>query len=122
MKCLLCGKNIETTKRKNIRKFCSPACKTKYHSVKYILEKNKKRKNFECVVCGKKLTGRNYRYCSNACRLEAKRSTYNEECRKPQAENTTPEKEKPKYTLAQIEALARAEGLKYGEYVAKYGL
>ena len=116
--CKQCGKEFEPRTRKS-EKFCSEKCKNKWHNNTY---HKRQRIHKQCLVCGEKLTGKNKKYCSNACRIKAQTKAHKEEYKKPEGETMKPEKEKPKYTLAQIEALARAEGLKYGEYVAKYGL
>jgi hypothetical protein len=65
-----------------------------------------------CENCGKEFTTmRRKSYCSNECRFEA-----NGQKRK----KANQMKFKPKYTLAQVNALARAEGLTYGQYMARY--
>ncbi len=52
------------------------------------------------------------KYCSAKCRLKANGRM----SPKPR------QRKKPSLSLAQINELARAEGLNYGQYVAKYGL
>lgn len=52
---------------------------------------------------------RKKKYCSDDCRIRAYRKSL-------------ARRKKPKLTLAEVNALARAEGLNYGLYVAKYDL
>lgn len=83
-----------------------------------------------CDMCGKDFVAvkGNQRYCSEECkrkavnaRLYAKRKeefAEFKEYKKPMPKKRT----KPKMSIAKVNELARAEGLNYGQYVAKYGL
>ena len=124
-KCLNCGKELKFTFREKIKKFCSDSCKNKYHS------KLKSNKILHCLVCGKELEGRKRRYCSDECyhkaQLKRQRFLNEVEYKKSKAEvKEAPKKKrgrpKKKLSIADINKLARAEGLNYGQYVAKYGL
>jgi hypothetical protein len=120
--CLQCGAPLKVSFRKSA-KFCSRACCNKYHYKK----KGGYKKQF-CVSCGKELSGRQTKYCSEECqkktlasRLYAQRKEEFEEFKeykKPMPKKRT----KPKMSIAKVNELARAEGLNYGQYVAKYGL
>ena len=77
-----------------------------------------------CPVCGKKFRPiRTQVYCGGECAYKAKirrEEARNSEYKKYVA--PTRKQKKPKLTLAQINELARAEGLNYGAYCAKHGL
>ncbi len=78
----------------------------------------------KCLICGWQLTGTQSKYCSDECRREAaamKQAEKNERYKKPHAVERKKAK-KPLLSLAQVNELARAEGLNYGQYCAKYGL
>ena len=74
-----------------------------------------------CTICGAKFIGiKCSKYCGPECRKEGARRLAAVKPRKHSARISTA---KPKsQTLAEIAKAARAEGLQYGEYVAKYGL
>lgn len=59
------------------QKFCSPACREKfYQSVRN--PDYKPRGELFCIVCGKKLSGRQTKYCSNKCEKVARNSNHAE--------------------------------------------
>ena len=107
IQCPVCGKVFARTY--NAQKFCSIKCRDKA----YRNSRAPKRVVLECLWCGKEFeTDRRRKYCCDKCRQKANNSLK----RKP-----APRK-KVNLTLAKINELARAEGLNYGQYVAKYGL
>lgn len=103
--CIQCGKDFTTLH--NSRKYCSEECRIKA---------NKKsplgRRTFTCEFCGESFEADAKRkFCCIECRQGAERAARLR--RKPK---------KPKLSIANINELARNEGLNYGQYVAKYGL
>lgn len=118
MNCLYCGKPIKITFGRP-KKYCNKLCRINYH-----LEKRQKNRGpLYCECCGKLLTGNQRKYCSIECKNGYNNGMY----RNPESEIKAQEPKKsgkPKMTLSlsEVNALARKEGLKYGEYVAKYGL
>lgn len=73
-----------------------------------------------CGYCEKEFkTMRKRTYCSSECRIAANGQKQRVADRKLKAKR---DKSKPKFTLAQVNAMARAEGLTYGQYMAKYSL
>ena len=124
-KCLNCGNEFKYRFR-STEKFCSTVCCHNYHR-----KKRKASDNKNCLVCGKELSGRQTKYCSDECRykaqIERQRSLNYQEYKKPKADVVEAPKKKrgrpkKKLSIADINKLARAEGLNYGQYVAKYGL
>ena len=116
MKCAYCEKKITIAFSKK-RKFCSDKCKNAY-----FYSKSKKKPRF-CKVCGKKINEPRRQFCSDECRQKANqdkateiRSTYKK------IKITERKRTKPALSIAQINELARAEGLNYGQYCAKYKL
>lgn len=113
-KCKHCGKDMQIGwKRK--RTYCSDECRKAYYSTRTI---------FNCVVCGKKLVGQQRQYCSPECQNKAKSKVQyakNKEIYKAFKPKGRV-RHKPAMSLAEVNAKARAEGLNYGQYVAKYGL
>jgi ribosomal protein L20 len=82
-------------------------------------------------MCGKELTGHQTKYCSSECRylalLERQRERYQKELKSTVTEAEEKQKKKrgrprKRLSIADINQLAREEGLNYGQYVAKYGL
>ena len=83
-----------------------------------------------CKICGKIFqpsTARNL-YCGKACKKQAQKNQrleyvkeVNEERKKPEVMEK-PARTKPTFTLSEIVAAAKKEGISYGEYVTKYGL
>ena len=103
IQCRNCGK--EFVRERNCQKYCSVQCRDEY----YKKENRNLTNKYECKWCGKTfISDRKKKYCSAECRNKAQH----------------PRKgpKKVKLSLAAINALARAEGLNYGQYVAKYGL
>lgn len=84
----------------------------------------------ECVECGKRfLSNRSHgKYCCEECRAAGKRKKGREAFHKyyeRQKAAGQSEKEKNRMrslNLAEINALARKEGLSYGQYMARHGL
>lgn len=115
--CLLCGNPIKTGFSKRSR-FCSNECMDEYNK-KY--EKKK-----VCAYCGKPLTGKQRLYCSGSCSSKAwhreQREKEAEENAKFREETKVVKSHSEKLSKAEINELARAEGLSYGRHVAKYGL
>lgn len=106
--CKWCGNVFSPTH--NRQTYCSADCAKEMSKAR----KHKPERELICDGCGKQFTANRKRaYCCNECRMEA-----NGRYRKQQKK----EKPKPKYTLAEINARARAERLTYGQYMAKYGL
>ena len=106
--CPVCGKKFE--RQYNAQKHCSAKCRTKYYAQKSVKDSYRPPKMYECAWCGKHFdTDRKRKYCCDECRVKANR-------------NKPTRRKKPKLTLAEVNALARKEGLNYGQYVAKYGL
>lgn len=107
--CEWCGKAFETIH--NGQKYCSAECGKEMYKVRMY----KTERVLVCGWCEKEFVSmRKKTYCSNECRYEA-----NGRKRKQTAKS---KKTKPKFTLAQVNAMARAEGLSYGQYMAKYSL
>lgn len=70
--CPVCGEVFETSGRGRPRKFCSAACRMKYHHSHPKPENWKSTRVAVCPVCGKEfLASREYsyirKYCSHAC-------------------------------------------------------
>ena len=113
-KCITCGK--EFVPNNTCQKHCSDECR-KNHYLERLRERNKNRE-FTCEWCGAKFTADAKRkYCCHKCAKSA-----NSYRGKGKNKPRKTERKKPQLTLAQINELARAEGLNYGQYVAKYGL
>lgn len=70
-----------------------------------------------CTICGKKFLGRpNRMYCSPACRAKSQSKAYKEE----QESKVKKKSETRILSIEEINRRARAEGLSYGQYMAKY--
>lgn len=123
--CQHCGNEFKYRFRAT-EKFCSTKCCHDYHNgVK------KQKANKVCAMCGKKLEKHQSKFCSPECRykgqLERQRNRYEQEYKSTMTVTEEKQKKKrgrpkKKLSLADINNLARAEGLNYGQYVAKYGL
>ncbi len=117
MKCRICGKEIKVGFKRKI--FCSKECSDLFYGYKTERKTN-------CVICGKPLVGRQRSYCSDECKSVAKTKSQQAEnkveYKKPKAEPKPKVKKQKTLTISQVNELARAEGLNYGQYVAKYGL
>lgn len=103
--------------------YCSKECSEKHKKIMMKVG----REHTHCVICGKYLTGHQKKFCSAKCRLEERRKyqdEYRENYKKPKAEEKPKKRGRPKkvLTIAQINEMARAEGMNYGAYCAKYGL
>lgn len=77
-----------------------------------------------CVMCGNIFVGRpNKKYCSAECRNKGA-AEYNrkrsEERQKPKVESKKRKSKLGSLSIEQINRRARAEGLTYGQYMAKY--
>lgn len=103
----ICGKTFITDK--NAKKYCSEKCYRMANRKKYI----EKITEQTCAFCGKTFShSKKKKYCSDLCRQKANGRGLG----KPR------KKGKPSMTIEQVAVAARAEGLSYGQYVAKYGL
>lgn len=120
--CKHCGKEMPIAFNKR-SVYCSNECYKKHRST--II--NRGREHTHCVVCGKYLTGHQKKFCGAKCKLEERKKyleEYHEIYKKPKAEEKPKKRGRPKkvLTIAQINEMARAEGMNYGAYCAKYGL
>lgn len=120
-KCINCGKEFKIKFRSN-EKYCSVECGQQFY-------RNKNKEQRFCIVCGKELPPRRRSYCSDECRHKGiiawQMEQHKEEYKKPKAEEKPKRKRgRPKKmpSLSDINALARAEGLTYGQYCAKHML
>lgn len=105
--CPVCGKKFTAA---NASRYCSDQCRTKNKK-----KKNKPMRTCICRNCGTTFTSvRRKRYCTEDCRMIANGRGVSPFTKK--------EKPKPRYSLAQVAAMANAEGLTYGSYVQKYNL
>lgn len=143
MKCKNCGKEFTRTNPR--QKYCSLECRLEYNAKKATAKREKARaKNpivKTCVVCGKQIAPPKQKTCSNECALihkkryeaeawqrdKAERKAARERRKAEKEEEMKTERErkkrqKPALSTAQINALARNEGLSYGQYVAKHNL
>lgn len=105
--CPVCKK--EFVPFQSAQKYCCVECRVAY----YANLRKKTTEKYECSCCGTIFeSDRRKKYCSVKCQRKAKGSL----------KRAPKQKKKSKLSLAQINELARAEGLNYGPYVAKYGL
>lgn len=103
----ICGKPFTTDK--NAKKYCSEKCYRMANRKKYI----EKITEQTCAFCGKTFSHmKKKKYCSVLCRQKAN----------GRKKDVPREKKKLPMTLEQIAVASRAEGLSYGQYVAKHGL
>ncbi len=73
----------------------------------------------KCPVCGNLFEGRSTKiYCCSECKCKAQTQKKLQECKKPKTVQR--KKKHSSLSLEQINKRARAEGLTYGQYVAKY--
>lgn len=119
--CINCGEHFKIKFRSN-EKYCSKKCSTEFY-------RNTHKEKKYCVVCGKELTGRRVSYCSDECRYQNQLTIQRERNKEEYKSYKTEEKPKKKrgrpkkgQKLQDINALARAEGLTYGQYCAKHML
>lgn len=104
--CEWCDKKFEP--KGNAQKFCSKSCAKKAFNARMY----NKEKVVVCEECGKEFTTfRRKIYCSAECRL----MSYGRIKKVKKTVQT-----KPQMTLAQVNAMARAEGLSYGQYMTKF--
>ena len=95
-KCEHCGSEFNPRTRRQL--YCSEKCKTEVMRQQQKENRQLRKKERCCVVCGKSIIGsRKFKYCSW-------------------------EPTKPKLSISEICKLALAEHLSYGKYVAKYKL
>ena len=75
-------------------------------------------------MCGKDFEASGKRaFCSDECRkIAQKKRTAEADAGYKKYKAPKRKITKPKLSIAQINELARAEGLNYGQYVGKYGL
>ena len=109
--CKRCGKKFQTDR--NAKMYCSDKCRQEY---RYYGEKQTE---WECASCGKMFySERKRKYCKLECQRDNYRGNYRGNYHRP-----TPERKvsKPKKSLAEINAAAKAEGLSYGQYMVKHG-
>ena len=98
--CEWCGK--EFVRRRNSQKYCSAKCRNANRNHR-LYDEGK-----TCLICLKPLPKGRSKYCSDECFKKIKT-----------VPKFTPTEKKS--TIAEINAKARAEGLSYGQYMAKYG-
>ena len=81
-------------------------------------------KEKKCPICGSIFVGRpNKIYCSAKCCKKASKEyerKRGEERKKPEAEKKKHKSKLESLNLEEINKKARAEGLSYGQYMAKY--
>jgi hypothetical protein len=115
--CAYCKLPFDTNR--NAQQYCSLSCSSssrKTRDEEYYIRKQLSLK-MECAFCGKTFVhGRRKQYCSNECRLQANGrgglKDYLSDVKHA----------KPDIPADEVERRARAEGLTYGQYVAKYRL
>ena len=109
--CPACGKEYET--KREAQKYCSKEC-ANLMRVRSRRETPLKKKT--CAICLSGFWGMTTaKYCSPACEAEAMR-------RKKTADKARTKREGTALSLSAIAAMAREEGLSYGQYVAKHGI
>ena len=119
--CPMCKK--EFVPFQSAQKYCCVECREAYYA--NLRKKANATEKYECACCGTIFeSDRRKKYCSVKCQRRGKGS--NRRTSKKSnffARISVPKKKKNgKLSLAEINARARAEGLNYGQYVAKYGL
>lgn len=109
MICKHCGKEFISTKI--AQKYCSPECRRKANKKKAMGVRE-----FTCEWCGLKfMSDRARKYCCDKCRDNAHNDRWHKK-------KTPKIKNKPKLSIEEVAALAKEEGLTYGQYCAKHGL
>ena len=105
VRCPECGKVFE--KREKRQTYCCVECRIKHY------QKNKPKKlYYHCEYCGKVYEqGSENKYCSDECK-----SKY------ASGRNKKSGRKKKPLSIVEVETLARAEGLSFGQYVKKYKL
>lgn len=121
--CPVCKR--EFVPSQSAQKYCCVECRVAY----YANLKKKTTEKYECACCGTIFeSDRRKKYCSVKCQRKGKGSNSRTTSKKRKSNSffariSAPKKKKNgKLTLAEINELARSEGLNYGQYVAKYGL
>lgn len=137
--CKICGKEFEG--RTANATMCSAECR-RINNNRRCVESQRKRRQLkkERIAAGleegpkprkkpeKRWTKpvykkRNCQRCGQLFQPEHPKHKYcSDRCRNPKRAVPVEEKEKPMSPLARLNAEARAHGMRYGEYVAKYGL
>lgn len=108
--CPTCGKEFETTQ--NAQKYCCAKCQKQGNRKN---EADKDKLMFTCALCGNTFYAvRKRNYCGKECREHAAGMRLES--------NKKKSKQKPQYSIEEINALAREENSSYGKIVAKYGL
>lgn len=79
-----------------------------------------------CLCCGKELTvvrkaGRKKDFCDRNCANRYHNAIHRSFYKNNRPVKTPPRGKKPKLSLAEVNALARAEGMSYGEYLMRHG-
>ncbi len=107
IQCPVCKK--EFVPFQSAQKYCCVDCRVAY----YANLRKKTTEKYECACCGTIFeSDRRKKYCSVKCQRKGKGSK----------KRTPKQEKKSKLSLAQINELARAAGMNYGQYVAKMGL
>lgn len=115
--CLFCGKEFLTDD--NRKKYCNSECSAAFHAHKKSENHRQAREGKRCEVCGKIIVSNRLRkYCSRKCANKAKNLRNSVIPKSIEIKKSL----KPKLSISEINSLARAKGLSYGQYVSKYGL
>ncbi len=105
-KCPVCGEALKP--KSGQITYCSKECRNKNSAE----QRKKPKTNYSCEWCGASLPkGSTVKYCSEDCES---RATGNKEPKKRG-------RKKKVLSLTEINKLAQAKGLTYGQYIAKYG-
>jgi predicted nucleic acid-binding Zn ribbon protein len=101
--CPICGNVLES----NRKKYCSIECRNKAY-----IKSDKPKIYYSCEWCGVSLPkDSTNKYCSEDC--ERRATGYKEPKKRG--------RKKKVLSLTEINKLAQAKGLTYGQYIAKYG-
>lgn len=108
--CIICGKEFERTRDKQI--MCSETCRRKKVSLD---RKNQPKHEKKCAMCGKffMATSSNNKYCSDECKEQGK---YDSEVRKGRRKRNP---KKDPLILSRLNQEARSQGLTYGQLQAQ---
>lgn len=128
--CEYCGKPIENA---TVRQKYHSECSYKAAEERRKAKKEQKLQTANCARCGVEIfkgsTPR--KYCPECAEIVHKEQIKTAQKRLINGTSIRPKtkpkisylkKEQPKLTLAEVDRLAKAEGLSYGEYSAKHGL
>ena len=111
--CPYCGGTF--TRFKTAQKYCSAGCRIKARNEKAAAELRQTKRY--CQVCGNELPGARKRYCSNECaKVSNSRLSYSR-----YQELKHQKIKKDHLSIAEVNELARAEGLSYGQYFNRHG-